>query len=133
MRLTCPKCGQPFDYDYIPGASTSAIRLGGSRYMACPLCGKFSTFPIRAARKAGAGAMAGLNVPAYSDSRLLARRLPWLFLPIAAGLLALVWYATYPVLVLWIEIASVVVFVLLAGVLLIAGRPPLRVPRPPPP
>ncbi|HTT34760.1 MAG TPA: hypothetical protein VMH78_02680 [Thermoplasmata archaeon] len=45
-RLTCPKCGRTFDLDFVPGAAFSAIRLGRSRYMACPLCHRWSVFPI---------------------------------------------------------------------------------------
>ena len=49
-RLTCPKCHQTFDYDYVPGASFTAVRLGTGRYMACPLCGKWSTFDLASTR-----------------------------------------------------------------------------------
>lgn len=49
-RLTCPKCGQAFDFDFIPGASVTAIRLGSSRYMACPLCHRWSTFDVNTTR-----------------------------------------------------------------------------------
>ncbi len=45
-RLTCPKCGGTFDYDWVPGASLSSVRLGTGRYMACPLCRKWSYFDI---------------------------------------------------------------------------------------
>ena len=45
-RLTCPKCHQVFDYDWIPGAALTAVRLGKDRYMACPLCGKWSMFNV---------------------------------------------------------------------------------------
>ncbi|HTT72970.1 MAG TPA: hypothetical protein VMG99_02305 [Thermoplasmata archaeon] len=45
-RLTCPKCGQTFDYDFVPGAAVTAIRLGSSRYLRCPRCGKWSTFDL---------------------------------------------------------------------------------------
>ncbi len=45
-RLTCPKCGGTFDYDWVPGASLTAVRLGTGRYMACPLCHKWSYFDI---------------------------------------------------------------------------------------
>ncbi|MGI0071968.1 MAG: hypothetical protein ACRECT_07910 [Thermoplasmata archaeon] len=45
-HLTCPKCHQEFDYDWVPGVSLTAVRLGTSRYMACPLCGRWSTFDI---------------------------------------------------------------------------------------
>jgi len=47
VRLTCPKCGQTFDYEYVPGASLTALRFGGSRYMRCPVCHRFAMFPIR--------------------------------------------------------------------------------------
>jgi hypothetical protein len=53
VRLTCPKCGGSFDYEFIPGASFSAIRLGTSRYMRCPLCHKFAVFRMRDAPAAG--------------------------------------------------------------------------------
>lgn len=46
-RLTCSKCHQTFDYDYIPGASVTAIRLGAGRYMSCPLCHKMGYFDLR--------------------------------------------------------------------------------------
>ncbi|HTZ61560.1 MAG TPA: hypothetical protein VMC82_02805 [Thermoplasmata archaeon] len=45
-RLTCPKCGGAFDYEFIPGASFTAIRLGTSRYMRCPICRRFSVFKM---------------------------------------------------------------------------------------
>lgn len=47
-HLTCPKCRQEFDYDFIPGASVTAIRLAGRHYMACPLCHRWSLFPVAA-------------------------------------------------------------------------------------
>ncbi len=45
-RLTCPHCHQTFDFDFVPGASVTAVRLGHSRYMACPLCHQWSTFDL---------------------------------------------------------------------------------------
>lgn len=45
-RLTCPNCHQMFDYDFVPGASLTAVRLGSSRYMACPMCGKHAVFDL---------------------------------------------------------------------------------------
>jgi predicted RNA-binding Zn-ribbon protein involved in translation (DUF1610 family) len=45
-HLLCPKCGREFDYDWIPGASFTAVRLGTGRYMSCPLCGKWSVFDV---------------------------------------------------------------------------------------
>jgi hypothetical protein len=45
-RLTCPKCSQPFNYDWVPGVSLRAVRLGKGRYMTCPLCHQWSYFDI---------------------------------------------------------------------------------------
>ena len=45
-RLTCPKCHQSFDYEWVVGAALTAVRLGSRRYMACPLCHKWSTFDV---------------------------------------------------------------------------------------
>ncbi len=50
VRLVCPKCRQTFDYDFVPGASISAVRLGTSRYMACPRCRRWSIFDMTASR-----------------------------------------------------------------------------------
>ncbi len=46
VRLTCPKCQRSFDYAFVPGASLTSLRLGRSRYFACPLCGRWSIFPL---------------------------------------------------------------------------------------
>jgi hypothetical protein len=45
-RLTCPKCHRDFDYDWVPGASLTSVRLGMSRYLACPLCRQWSIFNV---------------------------------------------------------------------------------------
>jgi hypothetical protein len=45
-QLTCPKCHREFDFDWFPGGSVTALRLGKARYMACPLCHRWSTFNI---------------------------------------------------------------------------------------
>ncbi len=62
-RLTCPKCGGSFDYEYVPGASLTAVRLGGSRYMRCPLCHQWSVFRLSAAE---VPARPGLDEPSAS-------------------------------------------------------------------
>ena len=49
-RLTCPKCQKTFDYDYLPGASVTTVRLGTSRYMRCPLCHRWSVFDLSSSR-----------------------------------------------------------------------------------
>jgi DNA-directed RNA polymerase subunit RPC12/RpoP len=45
-RLTCPKCGKQFDYEWVPGGSFSVVRLWNQRYMRCPKCHRWSTFEI---------------------------------------------------------------------------------------
>ncbi len=45
-RLVCPKCERSFDYDWVPGISFTAVRLGPRRYMACPLCHRWSLFDV---------------------------------------------------------------------------------------
>jgi DNA-directed RNA polymerase subunit RPC12/RpoP len=45
-RLVCPKCGKTFDYEWLPGGSFTALRLGTKRYMRCPLCRKWSIFNV---------------------------------------------------------------------------------------
>ncbi len=49
-HLKCPKCNSEFDYEYIPGASMTSIRLGDSRMLQCPVCRKFSVFNLRVTR-----------------------------------------------------------------------------------
>ena len=50
-RLTCPQCHQTFDYDYVPGASLTALRLGRARYMRCPLCHRWGVFDLASTRR----------------------------------------------------------------------------------
>jgi hypothetical protein len=50
VRLVCPKCDRTFDYDFVPGAALAAVRLGTSRYMACPLCHRWSLFDMASNR-----------------------------------------------------------------------------------
>jgi hypothetical protein len=64
-HLTCPKCGGQFDYEFVPGASLTAIRLGTSRYMRCPLCHRFAIFSLRAPKDQ---ALLAADTTAPSDS-----------------------------------------------------------------
>ena len=45
-RLRCPHCHMEFDYDFVPGMSVTALRLGTSRYMRCPRCHRWGMFPL---------------------------------------------------------------------------------------
>ena len=44
--LVCPKCNRTFNYQFVPGASFTSLRLGTSRFMKCPQCGKWSVIKI---------------------------------------------------------------------------------------
>jgi hypothetical protein len=44
--LTCPKCHESFEYDWVPGEALTAVRLGKYRYMACPKCRKWAMFDV---------------------------------------------------------------------------------------
>lgn len=52
-RVKCPKCGQSFDYEFIPGMSLAAARLGPYRYMRCSKCGRLALFDIVGGRLGG--------------------------------------------------------------------------------
>ncbi|MGD0978997.1 MAG: hypothetical protein ABR962_07650 [Candidatus Bathyarchaeia archaeon] len=49
-KLTCPKCGKMFNYNWVPGGSFTSLRLGSKRYPRCPHCHKWSTYPIMSTR-----------------------------------------------------------------------------------
>ena len=104
-RLRCPNCQGEFDYELVPGGSFTAVRLGSSRYMRCPLCHRFGLFDLR--RSAGPAPSQPLGktpswrgepeppggserlrseslVPTFSDRRSLVRWSALLFLPAGA-------------------------------------------------
>jgi len=56
-RLRCPHCHEEFDYDFVPGMSVTALRLGTSRYMRCPLCRRWGKFPLTGSNLEGNDAM----------------------------------------------------------------------------
>ncbi len=49
-KLTCPKCGKTFDYNWVPGGSFTAVRLGRKRYLSCPHCHEWSIYDIKSTR-----------------------------------------------------------------------------------
>ncbi len=108
-RLRCPHCHQEFDYDFVPGMSVTALRLGTSRHMRCPLCRRWGTFPLtrsndagtdtpsgatrvppteRRADRAGGAPLLSRAVPRFNDRRPLARWSALLILPAAVLILS---------------------------------------------
>ncbi len=45
-KVTCPKCKQSFEYEFIPGGSFISVRFGRFRYMKCRMCGRWALFDI---------------------------------------------------------------------------------------
>jgi hypothetical protein len=83
--LRCPKCQFSFHYEYYPGVSLTAVRLGGSRLFRCPHCNQWATFPLRVGglpaepdRSSGMP----LGLPSFSDAENTRRWFPILILPL---------------------------------------------------
>jgi hypothetical protein len=111
VPLACPACGRSFNYEYLPGVSVSAVRLGGRRYMRCPLCDKFGLFDLRSPRIAGTPPSP--QATTYSDRR---HALRWIAIFLAPGMVvvfALGILLPRPEPALWA--------VLLAGAIIVVG------------
>ncbi len=74
-KLECRKCGYRFNYEFIPGMSVDAMRLGMDRYMRCPKCRKWSRFSLLNPGKED-------GLPTYSDTKTTVRYTPLLVVPI---------------------------------------------------
>ncbi|MGA7476475.1 MAG: hypothetical protein WBW47_04570 [Thermoplasmata archaeon] len=62
-RLLCPHCHGEFDYEFVPGGSLTAVRLGTSRYMRCPLCHRFGMFRLFGSKTDAGGSATGATTP----------------------------------------------------------------------
>ena len=74
-KLECRKCGYRFNYEFIPGMSVDAIRLGMDRYMRCPKCREWSRFSLLNPGKED-------GLPTCSDTKTTVRYTPLLVVPI---------------------------------------------------
>jgi hypothetical protein len=127
-RLRCPKCGRVFDYEFVPGASFTAVRLGTSRYMRCPLCGKFSLFSMLAVDQVdeASSESAGRDAPPvarFSDVSSTAKwglllAVPFVVLALLAAVLL-----PRPEPALWVGVVGAVGFVAVALIVLVRARP----------
>jgi hypothetical protein len=114
-HLVCPKCGASFDYEYVPGASATAIRLGTKRYMRCPVCHRFSMFPMVGPEPAGRLPTEGQSsTPRYSDARLTAQWVALVLAPLIAATLVVLLFLPRPEPALWVA------FVLIAVILIVS-------------
>jgi hypothetical protein len=122
-RLKCPKCGAVFDYEFVPGASFTAVRLGTSRYMRCPVCLRFSVFPMTGPEPPESVSSAAGAAARYSDSRSTAR---WALLVIVP-FLVLIFLAAFglgrPEPSLAVVIGLVIAMLVVLGLVLFLGRP----------
>jgi len=141
--LHCPHCDRDFDYDLVPGMSVTAVRLGRSRYMRCPLCHRFATFRVDRVSAEASQPPAG-NAPAiaptvlrgpdtpssvrprFDDRRPLARWAGVLVVPIVA-LLVLALVVPLSTRAEWAVLIACGAFVVLAVALMIAFLLPDRV------
>ena len=74
-KLECRKCGYRFNYEFIPGMSVDAMRLGMDRYMRFPKCRKWGRFSLLNPGKED-------GLPTYSDTKTTVRYTPLLVVPI---------------------------------------------------
>lgn len=125
VELTCPHCGGHFEYEYIPGASASAVRLGTKRYMKCPLCSRWGTFDLHPKASLN-GVPRSEDAPVYDDRRHFLRQAPWLFVPFGVILISLIWASAYPAFVFWLDISMVLLLLIGVLVALATARLPLR-------
>jgi len=127
-RLRCPHCHREFDYDLIPGASLTALRLGTSRYMRCPLCQKFGLFDLGRSNEPPSqsrGAPAALPaVPRYSDRRHMAVWGLVLIVPAMASMFLAVLSPLPEISRLALVAVGVILLAMGAATLIIGSRPP---------
>ena len=116
--LTCPHCHREFDYDLIPGASVTAVRLGTSRYMRCPLCQRFARFDLSRLPGEASGSR-----PRFSDRRTTLKWSGALVVPAIVLLLAGVLLPLIFSLRLTLVTLGTVVLVVSVALLLAFGRP----------
>lgn len=113
----CPACHYRFNYEYIPGFSFHAIRLGNKRIFRCPKCRELHKFPLTDhgsdpslptqgdTAEVGIGAriwitmlvptlvlsFAGAFLPIFAGPQSL----NYFFIPIIAGLVWIIFYLIY--------------------------------------
>jgi hypothetical protein len=122
-RLQCPKCGRTFDYEFVPGASFTAVRLGTARYLRCPLCGKFSVFPLTGpAPPTSPGRPEGNAPPKYSDVPSATRGVALMIVPFTAFLLLAVFLLPRPEPALGIALLGGAIFASVAALLVYRSR-----------
>ncbi|MFY9716992.1 MAG: hypothetical protein WAK40_03540 [Thermoplasmata archaeon] len=119
LPLDCPSCHRSFNYEYIPGASVSAVRLGGRRYMRCPLCGKFAFFDLRSPRNAGTPPSP--HAATFNDRRLTLRWLALFVAPAVAVVTGLGLLLPRPEPAVWAALGGAMVIVVGSLVLVYLG------------
>jgi DNA-directed RNA polymerase subunit RPC12/RpoP len=125
-HLKCARCGSPFDYEYVPGASFTGLRLAGRRYMRCPACHQFTIFDLREGEPAGTAPT--LGVPIYSDRQHVVRWLAIFLVPAVLVETVLAVILPRPEPALLVALAGVAVIAAGSLALMIVGSPPRRAP-----
>lgn len=76
-KLTCPKCGKTFDYNWVPGGSFTSVRLGKKRYLRCPRCHEWSIYDIKSTRTSKAQSPPPWGQVYLKRSLMMAIRCSW--------------------------------------------------------
>jgi hypothetical protein len=126
VPLHCPRCRNSFDYDYVPGASFTAFRLGRRRYLRCPLCHRFAQFDLKAVPAPGSPPLHPSQ--AFSDRRHFVRWLSIFLVPAVVVLTALVVLLPRPEPAGWVGVAGAVIIAAGAFVLVFRSSLPFRPP-----
>ena len=137
-RLQCPKCHAVFDYEFIPGASFTAVRLGTSRYLRCPICRRFSVFPMSRTEVPGLahaigtpaskgltldnGAPATALVPKFSDVAATARWTLLLLIPFVLWIILAVLFLPKPEPALVLSLVGAAGFIGIVALLVYRSR-----------
>jgi hypothetical protein len=136
-RLTCPKCGGQFDYEFVPGGSVTAVRLGTSRYLRCPLCHRFATFRVfgegtRVPDAEAPGGTLPTQVRRFSDVRATLVSI-YVVIGVVAAILVVTFYSKWPEPGLTLVLGLVAGFVVVFGILVwVASLQELPTTSPPP-
>ncbi|MGP8078811.1 MAG: hypothetical protein ACLQD8_00460 [Thermoplasmata archaeon] len=125
VALACPHCRGSFDYEFVPGTSLTAVRLGRSRYMRCPLCRQYATFRVDGkSRREGRERLGSSEV--FSDRQHVVRWAAFFVAPVVAAVIAAGVLLPWPEPAGWASAVGIAVLAFGSVVFLLVGAPPRR-------
>lgn len=93
--VECPHCHYRFNYEFIPGASFTSIRLGPVRILKCPHCKELHNFKISHFGSDPSMPTHGDNSETSIGGKVLGLLLGPLIILVTAGILLLVIFHNY--------------------------------------